>query len=455
MLPMIAIIALLLVFAMVCWVWKLVQRSKLHTFNHSSVMFRILYALYTSSCGQSLHEVMISLLKYLGKHEAHTEFCTGCDTYGSFSVSYVPFMVDNFAFFIIDKESGEVAVVDPADPELILKEFHNLHFIHSTHLKESTNVPLRLVMVLCTHYHMDHAGGNKKLQQIYPEIRIISGNHHEQSVACQNIFAHHGDVISLGQDTHIRVLDTPCHTTGHVAFYVTSSVSAAGDNNPTITKGGVCEGDMLKPSGNDDEDSASHPYQHHPVLFTGDTLFVGGCGKFFEGNGKLMESTLYTTLRSLPKDTRIYCGHEYTVSNLEFGAIVEPDNLCIRRKLGWARERRELKKCTLPSTLAEECDHNVYLRADCPEVINSLISSCNGGIDKYHDRHSDSNHGRGVRSVSTAADEYGSCESTNDTQCLLGSNSMRISDVLEVIRRWKDTKVNPLTLSSTTPSHQV
>lgn len=104
------------------------------------------------------------------------------------------------------------------------------------------------------------------------------------------------------------------------------------------------------------------------VLFTGDILFIGGCGRFFEGNGEIMSQTL-TTILSFPDQTYLYCGHEYTVNNLAFCLLVEPENEILKKKYHWAIERRRLYLPTIPSILSEEKEYNVFLRYSNQEIM--------------------------------------------------------------------------------------
>ncbi|CAI0459266.1 unnamed protein product, partial [Linum tenue] len=122
------------------------------------------------------------------------------------------------------------------------------------------------------------------------------------------------------------------HTKGHISYYVT---------------------------GKEAED---------PAVFTGDTLFIAGCGKFFEGTAEQMHQSLCVTLASLPKHTQVYCGHEYTVKNLQFAQTVEPENAKIKQKLSWAQQQRQAGLPTIPSTIEEEMEINPFVRADLPEV---------------------------------------------------------------------------------------
>ncbi|NWZ80865.1 HAGHL protein, partial [Poecile atricapillus] len=125
----------------------------------------------------------------------------------------------------------------------------------------------------------------------------------------------------------VRCLFTPCHTSGHMCYFMWE------DDSPDA-----------------------------PALFSGDTLFVGGCGQFFEGTAEQMHTNLTQILGTLPEDTKIFCGHECTVRNLKFALKVEPENEMVKEKLAWARQRDDEDLPTVPSTLREEFLYNPFLR---------------------------------------------------------------------------------------------
>ncbi|GFP86636.1 hydroxyacylglutathione hydrolase cytoplasmic [Phtheirospermum japonicum] len=228
----------------------------------------------------------------------------------------IPCLVDNYSYMIIDEATKEAAVVDPVEPHKVLR------------VAQENGVDLKLV--LTTHHHWDHEGGNEKMKLDIPEIKIFGGSIDDVK-ACTNK-VENGDKLSLGADISILCLHTPCHTRGHISYYVTGK-----------------EGD-------------------DPAVFTGDTLFVAGCGKFFEGTAEQMYQSLCATLGSLPKPTRVYCGHEYTVKNLEFAWAIEPENVKISQKLFWAEQIRKKGIPTVPSTIDEEFETNPFMRVDLPEV---------------------------------------------------------------------------------------
>ncbi|EXC21105.1 Hydroxyacylglutathione hydrolase cytoplasmic [Morus notabilis] len=242
-------------------------------------------------------------------------------------IHYVPCLEDNYSYLIIDESTKEAAVVDPVEPEKVVG------------VAQQHGVLLKLV--LTTHHHWDHAGGNEKLKQLVPGIKVYGGSKDNVKGCTDSV--ENGDKISLGADVNILSLHTPCHTKGHVSYYVTSK-----------------EGE-------------------DPAVFTGDTLFVAGCGKFFEGTAEQMHQSLCVTLASLPKPTRVYCGHEYTVKNLQFALTVEPDNARIQQKLSWAQQQRQAGLPTIPSTIEEELETNPFMRVDLPDIQKKV--GCHSAVE--------------------------------------------------------------------------
>ena len=112
------------------------------------------------------------------------------------------------------------------------------------------------------------------------------------------------------------------------------------------------------------------PASDQKMVFTGDTLFLGGCGRFFEGTADQMYSALIEKLSNLPDDTQVFCGHEYSLGNLKYGNHVEPDNKDILAKIEWSKTKREVNEPTVPSTIAEEKLINPFMRVNCESVQN-------------------------------------------------------------------------------------
>ncbi|KAK8629040.1 hypothetical protein V6N13_077897 [Hibiscus sabdariffa] len=233
----------------------------------------------------------------------------------------IPCLEDNYSYLVIDESTKEAAAVDPVEAEKVV-EAANQH-----------GVVLKLV--LTTHHHWDHAGGNDKMKQLVPGIEVYGGSLDNVRGCTHQL--QNGDTLSLGSHLKILALHTPCHTKGHISYYIT---------------------------GKDGEED--------PAVFTGDTLFIAGCGKFFEGTAEQMYQSLCVTLGSLPKPTRVFCGHEYTVKNLQFALTVEPKNARIQQKLTWANGQRQAGLPTIPSTIEEEMETNPFMRVDLPELQGSI-----------------------------------------------------------------------------------
>jgi len=224
-------------------------------------------------------------------------------------VKIIPALTDNYMYLIVDNETKEAAVVDPVEPESVLGEIKGKD--------------IRLTKILTTHHHWDHAGGNKKLLKVYPELPVYGGDDRVEGLTTR---VDEGDKIFIG-NLEVSCLHTPCHTRGHICYVV-------------------------------------KPKDQPPAVFTGDTLFIAGCGRFFEGTADQMYSNLYEKLGSLPNDTKVFCGHEYTYANLKFASLVDPENKAVASKLKWAETMRVERQTTVPSTIGEEKETNPFMRVD-------------------------------------------------------------------------------------------
>lgn len=200
------------------------------------------------------------------------------------------------------------AAVDPVDAQKVYNRAKELK--------------VDITMILTTHSHWDHAGGNRELVDLvfhHEERQLLVVGGPGNAVEAQTQTVTTKDVVKLGNLT-IKVYYVPCHTRDHVLYH--------------------CQ----------------------DALFTGDTLFIAGCGRFFSGSPEEMHFALNEVVAKLPEETKIYCGHEYTASNLRFAVHVEPENQDIRKKLTWAIEKTEAGEPTVPSTVREELATNPFMR---------------------------------------------------------------------------------------------
>lgn len=227
----------------------------------------------------------------------------------------VPQLRDNYAYLVIDPETHKAAVIDCAEATPILD------------CVKSEGV--ELVAILPTHHHYDHVGGHEQLLGFKP-LRVIAfrGQSHRIPGATEEVGD--GDTVAIGT-LRARVIYIPAHTSGHIAYY----------------------------------------FPQDGVVFTGDTLFAGGCGRLFEGDAHLMMNSL-ARLAALPDSTRVYCGHEYTQRNLEFALTLEPDNPVLREKYARVCAQRQRGEPTVPTTIGEEKATNPFLRYRSPELRNSV-----------------------------------------------------------------------------------
>jgi hydroxyacylglutathione hydrolase len=224
----------------------------------------------------------------------------------------VPQLADNFAYLVIDDSTKECGVVDCAEAAKVLDEVK----------RQGVN----LTTVLSTHWHFDHVGGNKDLLAALPNLRIYGARAEHGRIPGITDAIDDGDEVQVG-GLRGRAIGIPAHTSGHVAYYF-----------PTLK-----------------------------AVFSGDTLFIAGCGRLFEGGAATMVQSL-SKLAALPDDTKVYCGHEYTVKNLAFALTLEPGNKTLAAKHQWAEQTRREGQWTIPSTIGDEKQFNPFLRTQSPEI---------------------------------------------------------------------------------------
>lgn len=224
---------------------------------------------------------------------------------------------DNYIWAIVQKDTGQVAVVDPGDATPV-QQFLQQH-------------DYQLNAILITHHHPDHTGGIAALTRSDPVP--VYGPKNEAIPGCSHAVSE-GDRVTLANlKCSFDVIDIPGHTRGHIAYY-----------------------------------SAPH-------LFCGDTLFAAGCGRIFEGNPQQMLHSL-KKLAALTNDTQVYCAHEYTQANLNFATRIEPSNEVILQRLHHCQTLRASNQPTLPSTIGLEKTSNPFLRCHLPAVIAQAQKHC-------------------------------------------------------------------------------
>lgn len=212
----------------------------------------------------------------------------------------VPCLSDNYAYLVHLEGSREAIVVDPSEAAPVREA--------------AAREGLTLVAVLATHHHPDHVGGNVELA-----LPVYAFEGDQGRVPGHSVNVVEGQAFTVAGLRFVP-LHVPGHTTGAIAYVVEDAV------------------------------------------FTGDTLFVAGCGRLFEGTAEMMFAS-FAKLAALPPSTRVYCGHEYTASNLRFALTVEPESDATRAALAGANAKREKGEPTVPSTIADELATNPFVRA--------------------------------------------------------------------------------------------
>jgi hydroxyacylglutathione hydrolase len=230
------------------------------------------------------------------------------------TVTPQPAFNDNYLWLL--HCNGQAAVVDPGDGEVVLRA-----------LRERQ---LRLAAILVTHHHADHVGGLPALLRAW-DVPVYGPRAEAGKIPGLTHLLDDGDRVALAElDLAFDVLAVPGHTLGHIAYHEAAE----------------------------------------KLLFCGDTLFVGGCGRLFEGTPQQMYGSLQR-LSALPGDTAVYCAHEYSLSNLDFARNAEPGNSVIAAEIEHVRDLRA-QQPSVPSTLNRELAFNPFLRCNSPMLVKSV-----------------------------------------------------------------------------------
>jgi hydroxyacylglutathione hydrolase len=226
-----------------------------------------------------------------------------------------PCLSDNFGVLIHDANAGLTASIDAPDGNAV-----------ATALKEKG---WKLTHILTTHHHGDHTAGNAALKK-ETGCTVIGPRGESAKIPGLDKAVGDGDVFTFGPH-EVRVLDTPGHTAGHISYVLPSD----------------------------------------KVAFVGDTLFAIGCGRVIEGNAQMMWRSLQK-LMALPKDTSVYCGHEYTQANAKFALTIEPENQALQKRAKEVDDLRAAGKPTLPTQIGLELETNPFLRPHVPAIQKRL-----------------------------------------------------------------------------------
>ncbi|MGY8869280.1 MAG: hydroxyacylglutathione hydrolase [Pseudomonadales bacterium] len=237
-----------------------------------------------------------------------------------FTVLPLPAFDDNYIWMLTSTDYSGMVVVDPGDADVVIKAVND------------TNTPL--IAILLTHHHGDHTGGVKQLVELYSVP--VYGPHNSPFKGISHPLKDSEQITLLGETMTVK--EVPGHTLDHICYFKSTET---------------------------------------PQLFCGDTLFLAGCGRLFEGTAEQMLKNM-DYFKTLPLETSIYCTHEYSLANLAFASAVEPHNLDISATINRCKQLREQNIPTLPSSISQELMINPFMRSQeetVKEAAQSYIKS--------------------------------------------------------------------------------
>ena len=230
-------------------------------------------------------------------------------------IKIIPCLKDNYSYLLIDEEINIACVIDPGEAQPIIE------YLEKTKIK--------LKFILNTHHHYDHVGGNQKLKEKY-EASVVGYSGDKERIPGIDILVNDKETW-MYKNFEAKIIHIPGHTLGHICFY----------------------------------------FPKDELVFTGDTLFSLGCGRIFEGTNKQMFDSLMK-LKRLPKNTKVFCGHEYTLQNSKFCMVHDKDNANLKIKINDIKIKLKAGLSTIPSTIKDELECNVFLRSHNVESFSKL-----------------------------------------------------------------------------------
>ena len=230
-------------------------------------------------------------------------------------IQIIPCLQDNYSYLIIDEKKNIACVIDPSEADPIIEYL------------EKNNIKLKFI--LNTHHHYDHVGGNKKLKEKY-KASVLGFKGDKERIPEIDILLNDQETWKY-ENFEAKIIHIPGHTLGHIGFY----------------------------------------FYKEQSIFTGDTLFSLGCGKLFEGTYLQMFNSLMK-LKVLPKNTKVFCGHEYTKQNSKFCIAHDKDNEKLKAKINDIELKLKNGFSTMPSTIEDELECNIFLKSNNVETFSKL-----------------------------------------------------------------------------------
>ena len=230
-------------------------------------------------------------------------------------IQIIPCLKDNYSYLVIDEVNNIACVVDPSEAQPIIEYLENTQ--------------IELKFILNTHHHYDHVGGNQKLKEKYG-ASVIGYKGDQKRIPGIDILVNDQETW-MYKNFEAKIIHIPGHTLGHICFY----------------------------------------FHKDELVFTGDTLFSLGCGRIFEGTYKQMFDSLMK-LKELPKSTKVFCGHEYTLQNSKFCIAHDENNENLKSKISDIKIKLKSGLSTIPSTIKDELECNIFLRSQNIETFSKL-----------------------------------------------------------------------------------